>query len=131
MKYHNIKIDDEVFAYLQKHARPFIETTPNMTLRRLFRLDKSRPGPKPPPPTDSPVGFVFHGKRYPCRSAREVMTSLFELLNQQDTSFFERFASRKHGKKRRLIARDKYDLYQDRIDLCKNYSYEFSNGWFM
>lgn len=35
-----IKIDDEVFAYLQNKAMAFVET-PNDTLRRLFNLNKS------------------------------------------------------------------------------------------
>ena len=37
----NIEIDDEVFAYLQSKAIPFVET-PNLTLRRLFELDKCK-----------------------------------------------------------------------------------------
>ena len=39
-----IDIDDEVFAYLQGQARAFVDT-PNLTLRRLFQLEK--PVPKP------------------------------------------------------------------------------------
>ena len=35
-----IQIDNDVFAYLQKHARPFIDT-PNSTLRRLLEIDKN------------------------------------------------------------------------------------------
>ena len=34
-----IEIDDEVFGYLQSKAIPFVET-PNLTLRRLFQIDK-------------------------------------------------------------------------------------------
>ena len=34
----NIEIDDEVFGYLQSKAIPFVET-PNLTLRRLFKLN--------------------------------------------------------------------------------------------
>ena len=34
-----IEIDDEVFAYLQKVAIPFVETMPYMTIRRLFKLN--------------------------------------------------------------------------------------------
>lgn len=34
-----IEIDDGVFAYLQSLAIPYIETTPNLTLRRLFNLN--------------------------------------------------------------------------------------------
>lgn len=33
-----IQIDDEVFAYLQSNAIPYVET-PNLTLRRLFKLN--------------------------------------------------------------------------------------------
>jgi hypothetical protein len=39
-----IDIDDEVFAYLQGQARAFVDT-PNLTLRRLFELDRSAPKP--------------------------------------------------------------------------------------
>ena len=39
-----IEIDDEVFAYLQGQALAFVDT-PNLTLRRLFLLDK--PAKKP------------------------------------------------------------------------------------
>ena len=35
-----IQIDKDVFAHLQKHARPFIDT-PNTTLRRLLEIDKN------------------------------------------------------------------------------------------
>lgn len=34
----SIKIDNDVFAHLQKHARPFVDT-PNSTLRRLLGID--------------------------------------------------------------------------------------------
>ena len=34
----SIKIDSDVFAHLQKHARPFVDT-PNSTLRRLLGIE--------------------------------------------------------------------------------------------
>ena len=42
----SIKIDNDVFEYLQKHARPFVDT-PNSTLRRLLFNDSNAPSPKP------------------------------------------------------------------------------------
>lgn len=36
-----IEIDTDVFAHLQKNARPFVDT-PNSTLRRLLGLDSSK-----------------------------------------------------------------------------------------
>ncbi|WDN89969.1 putative type IV restriction endonuclease [Desulfosarcina sp. BuS5] len=75
--------------------------------------------------------LVFKGKEFSARSAREVMTKLFQLLSQEDSGFFERFASRKHGKKRRYLARDKLDLYPGRVDLAEQHSVEVVSGWWL
>lgn len=47
----SIKIDSDVFAHLQKYARPFVDT-PNSTLRRLLGIDAvvSVAGAKRAPP---------------------------------------------------------------------------------
>jgi len=75
--------------------------------------------------------FAFKGKEFPARSAREVMTNLFKLLAQEDIGFLDRFASRKHGKKRRYLARDKRDLYPGRPDLTEQHSVEVVEGWWL
>ncbi|MGD9489063.1 MAG: hypothetical protein AB7W47_13640 [Calditrichaceae bacterium] len=75
--------------------------------------------------------LIFKGKNFPARSAREVMTMLFQLLSQEDSGFLDRFASRKHGKKRRYIAKDKSDLYPDRPDLAEQHSVEVVSGWWL
>ncbi len=46
----NIEIDDEVFAYLQSKAVPFVEN-PNLTLRRLFGLNGKKGVSIPKQPT--------------------------------------------------------------------------------
>lgn len=51
----SIEIDDEVFAYLQSNAIPYVET-PNLTLRRLFKLN----GAKPPSDATSSLQPVLH-----------------------------------------------------------------------
>ncbi len=50
----SIKIDNDVFAHLQKHARPFVDT-PNSTLRRLLNIDSvtSTKSGKPSPSVDA------------------------------------------------------------------------------
>lgn len=53
----NIEIDNDVFAYLQKHARPFLDT-PNSTLRRLLELDKSEPQNPSSPLTTSDLSSL-------------------------------------------------------------------------
>jgi hypothetical protein len=75
--------------------------------------------------------FIFNGKETKGRSARDVMTQLFKLLHQEDSSFLERFVSRKHGKKRRYLSRDKYELYPGRPDLADQHSIEIVSGWWL
>ena len=61
------------------------------------------------------------------------MTKLFQLLSQEDRSFLGRFSSRKHGKKRRYLAKDKGDLYPGRPDLAEQHSVEVEvvPGWWL
>lgn len=75
--------------------------------------------------------LVFKDQKISAGSARKVMTILFELLAKEDGTFLERFASRKHGRKRRYIAKDKYDLYPGRPDLAEENSVEVVSGWWL
>jgi len=75
--------------------------------------------------------FEFKGETHEARSARDVMIKIFELLAREDNNFLERFAARKHGRKRRYIAKDKFELYPDRPDLAEMQSVEVVPGWWM
>lgn len=75
--------------------------------------------------------FNFKGKEISAGSAREVMTKLFQLLTKDDNKFLERFASRKHGKKRRYLAKNKIELYPGRPDLGEQHSVEVVPGWWL
>ncbi|PWN06095.1 type I restriction enzyme HsdR N-terminal domain-containing protein [Rhodohalobacter mucosus] len=75
--------------------------------------------------------LTFKDQEISAGSAREVMVTLFELLAKEDDSFLERFASRKHGRKRRYLARDKYELYPGRPDLAEEKSVEVVSGWWL
>jgi len=86
---------------------------------------------KPRKPNLEGFSFVFGGKTYQAGSAREVMVKVFRLLAKADKGFLERFASRKHGKKRRYIAQDKRELYPGRLDLSEEHSIEVVPGWWM
>jgi hypothetical protein len=59
------------------------------------------------------------------------MTKLFQLLSQEDNGFLDRFASRKHGKKRRYLSKDKRDLSPGRPDLVEQHSVEVVAGWWL
>jgi len=75
--------------------------------------------------------FLFRGKTYKAKSARDVMIKVFQLLNKEDDSFMDRYAARKHGKKRRYISKNKYELYPDREDLADSASVEVVAGWWL
>jgi len=75
--------------------------------------------------------FSFKGKDFSAGSARQVMTKIFQLLAKEDSGFLERFASRKHGKKRRYLAKNKLDLYPGRPDLAEHHSVEVAPGWWL
>ena len=77
------------------------------------------------------VGYVLRGQRYPCRNAIEVKSSAFERFAQDDPTFPERFAARKHGSRRRYLARDKYELYPGQRDLCERASRQLTFGWYI
>jgi predicted type IV restriction endonuclease len=114
--------------------------------RGLYPPDAEVSKPRPsPPPSAAPTravtqirtrtvehfSFVFKGRTYEAGSAREVMTRLFQLFSNEDSGFFDRFASRKHGKKRRYLARNRFELYPGREDLVEEHSVEVSPGWWM
>jgi len=75
--------------------------------------------------------LVYKGREISVGSAREVMTTLFQLLAQEDSGFLARFASRKHGKKRRYLAKDRYELYPGRRDLAEQHSVQVIPGWWL
>ena len=90
---------------------------------------------KPKRPEDvhkrSAVSFVFRGKAHESTSAREVMCNVFRLLAKEDPGFLERFAVRKHSKKRRYLAQDRQELYPGRPDLAEDFSTEVAPGWWL
>ena len=102
--------------------------------------------PPPPAPAPSPIpaprqprrartvemfSFSVQGQELQAGSAREVMTKVFELLAKADPSFLERFAARKHGKKRRYLAMDRAGLYPGCPDLAEIAALEIAPGWWL
>jgi hypothetical protein len=74
---------------------------------------------------------LFKGQKYQAGSAREVVTKVFQLFAKEDGGFLERFAARKHGKKRRYLARNRNELYPGRPDLSEEHAIEIADGWWM
>ena len=75
--------------------------------------------------------YTLHGQRYDFRNANDLLESVFEKLIETDSTFAERFAARKHGRIRRYLAQDKYELYPDDRELCERDSRQLKVGWFV
>ncbi len=75
--------------------------------------------------------FTALGQELTAGTARDVMLKVFALLADDDPQFLERFAARKHGKKRRYLARNRSELYPDRPDLVEIAAVELKPGWWM
>jgi len=110
------------------------------------RKKRTRTQPSPYPPPKSPKGpqvrrgranpsparqFVFEldGVRHEARSAKGVLITIYKELMKADDGFLERFATSKHGKKRRYVARDKWELYLTTPELAREHSEEIAPGW--
>ena len=76
--------------------------------------------------------FQLGGPPVTCRNATEVLVSVFEELVKRDADFPKRFASLpKHGRKRRYLAADRYELYPGRPDFAAQYSHKLQCGWWL
>ena len=78
------------------------------------------------------AGFSIKGKIYKTSGARDFCIKGLTELSKLTNNFFGRYAALpKHGKKRRFVADNKFDLYPGREDLAQNDSYEIIPGWWI
>ncbi|MDX2194213.1 MAG: hypothetical protein NW201_12725 [Gemmatimonadales bacterium] len=77
------------------------------------------------------AGFSWNGARVRAGSAREVLQELLLAFHRHDATFLERFAARKHGRKRRFVSRDRAELYPGRPDLARDFAVELVAGWWL
>lgn len=95
--------------------------------RPLTRSSEVPPAPARP----ARLGFDFAGQRVTRPAAIEVLQELLRLFAQKDATFLDRFTARRHGRKRRYVARQREDLYPDRPDLVADCSVELMPGWWL
>ena len=75
--------------------------------------------------------FVFKGQTHESGSAAGVMREVFRLLAKEDPTFLEKFATLKHGRRRRYLAQNREELYPGRLDLVEKASAEVAPGWWL
>jgi len=88
--------------------------------------------PQLPTPASTPSGiyYIFEGEKTNCHSAREVLVGVMEALSSRDQEFLNRFASRKHGRRRRYASPNREELYPGRPDLAQ-FAQQLSSGWWV
>jgi negative regulator of replication initiation len=127
-----MRVDDEVWAFLKKHAEAF-EDTPNDVLRRLLLpgAHAANSHRSHPPPTNGTTvvphrpmsfrpdqdysykrvtGYWLLGKHYAARSFHDVLVASAAELRKAHPNEFETKALSLHGRKRAYFARDRRDL---------------------
>jgi hypothetical protein len=121
---------DACLRFIQSVTRTQNSSSPvqSMAIPKAVRLI---PEPSTRVASRPEISFNLKSVHYPAQSAREAMIILFRKLAEIDPTFLERFASRKHGRKRRYLAQIKTDLYPDRPDLAEDESVEVLPGWWM
>lgn len=126
--------------------KPRIETVSHFLSKMLFGEQSGYSKPNSPPDLKNigkehhphqeekkkDYSFDLQGQNFKYRSSIDVLIQVVEKLSSQDEEFCERFVARpKHSRKRRYIARDKYDLYPGRRDLCENNSRQIKSGYWV
>ncbi len=116
----------DVESFLQGMA-----TTSNISLDPPDNEPKHQPPRKPPTPRTSGriTGFVLHGKRIDAGSGRATLARVIKELEKTDSQFLQKFADATVSKRRRLIARQRRDLYE--VSHLQVHSMDLGNGWWM
>lgn len=124
-----IRIDQDVWVYLQSKAKPF-EDSPNDVLRRELGLNRpaapeqtpadvrisSRPHDGSLIPADRDYthhrvsGYKLDGKQYPANSFKEVLIGVSNQLRREHLQEFDKVAMGLFGKKRVYFSQNAKDL---------------------
>jgi len=84
--------------------------------------------------TNRRIGFRYNNQFFSENSARKVMINIFKLLQKRDPTFLNRFSqSLPNGNKRKIISKNKMELYPNRPDFYNDSSMvrEFMPSWYI
>lgn len=127
-----IRVDDDVFAYLQKNARPLVDN-PNAVLRRLFELDTphtdgSSASPSGSPPrsdttADVPATDLLHARGPDCSAiGRDTPDAFYVLKGSLARKQAVPTLSKYHAKLR-------HQLLEQGVLVEDGRSYRFATDW--
>ena len=88
----------------------------------------ARPGSLPPS-AKKIVGYVLNGRPVDVNVGNRTLAEVLKEFHRRDSEFMPKFAARTARPRRRLVSRDREDLYSDRGLL--GYSVKLDDGWWM
>lgn len=123
--------NEAVVDFVQSQAQG-VAITPIITSAPALEADKAKPISKLVASNSlNGIGYQFKGVWHPHANGIDVMISILREFAQSDKDFLARFVSRKHGRTRRWVDRNKSNLYAGRPDLQAEYSLELIPGWWV
>lgn len=94
---------------------------------------KSSPEPQPATPrgTGKITGYTFENRTEEPGVAYRTLAEVLKEFHRRDPNFMERFADKTATPRRRLVARNRQDLYPYSPDLAEKMSLDLDNGWWL
>ena len=114
-----------------QESEPRIEKKPPSS-SSVTTIQETRPKPAQQNHAQHPlngIGYRYKGEWHPYSNGIDVMLAILREFSQIDKDFLSRFASRKHGRKRRWVDRSKSNLYPGSPHLQDDHSVELIPGW--
>ena len=90
---------------------------------------RPRPQPERPPERSRINGFILRGERMEIGAANKTLGEILMRFDLDDPEFMQRFSLRTIGRGRRLVARNRSDLYDKRH--LERYATQLTNGWWL
>ena len=81
------------------------------------------------PPKSKIAGYIFNGKKHTTNTAIKTLVAIVKEFSSRDNTFMDSFAAETKGRKWRLVARNREDLYDDKSLI--NRSADLKNGWWL
>ena len=108
---------DDVESFLRERLPP------TMTPRE--------PDTAPRPVNPAIAGFIIEGERVETGTAIRTLIEILKRFDRSDPEFMARFAPKAIGTRRKLVARNRADLYPGRPDLEQQHARDLGNGWWL
>lgn len=124
---------DEVIKFLKQNISIEIYSKPTSVKNKTSRPKQTRKRQtKKTIIANNVIGFLLKGKKYSTNGARDFCIEALKAISEISDNFFSKYSAYpKHGKKRRFVASNKYELYPGRKDLAEKASFEIEPGWWV